>query len=239
MIGSSGRAAVAEPGRVVSVNVGVARPVSWRDRIVHTAIFKYPVDGRVPVLGVNLVGDGQADRDVHGGPDKAVYAYAREDLDWWAGELGRGLCPGVFGENLTVTGTVVTGAVIGERWRIGTVELEVCGPRVPCYKLGIRMGDDGYPRRFAAAGRPGAYLRILVSGSVGAGDEVVVAHRPDHGVTVGAVAHAFHRDHTRAPEILAAPELAEFWRSWAQTLLDRKRRRPSARPDHREQGDAS
>ena len=226
------------PGRVVSVNVGVSRPVSWRGRIVHTAIFKYPVDGRVPVLGVNLLGDDQADREVHGGPDKAVYAYALEDLGWWAGELGRPLHPGVFGENLTVTGTAVTDAVIGERWRIGTVELEVCGPRVPCYKLGIRMGDDGYPRRFAAAGRPGAYLRILVGGSVGAGDEVVVAHRPDHGVTVGAVAHAFHRDHARAPEILAAPELAEFWQNWTQKLLDRELRRSGAHPGRREQGDA-
>ncbi|MGH3872236.1 MAG: MOSC domain-containing protein [Pseudonocardiaceae bacterium] len=207
------------PGRVVSVNVGVPREVSWRGRIVHTAIFKDPVDGRVPVHGVNLAGDDQADREVHGGPDKAVYIYADEDLQWWAGRLGRQLPPGVFGENLTVTGIAVTGAVIGERWRVGTVELEVCGPRVPCYKLGIRMGDDGYPRRFAAAGRPGAYLRILVGGSVGAGDEVVVAHRPDHGVTVGAVAHAFHHDHTRAPEILAAPQLTEFWRTWAQQRL--------------------
>lgn len=222
------------PGRVVSVNVGVPRPVSWRGRIVHTAIFKYPVDGRVPLLGVNLVGDDQADRQVHGGPDKAVYVYAREDRDWWAGELGRGLDPGAFGENLTVTGTAVTDAVIGERWRIGTAELEVCGPRVPCYKLGIRMDDDGYPRRFAAAGRPGAYLRILVSGSVGAGDDVVVAHRPDHGVTVRDVAHAYHHDRARAPEILAAPELAESWRSWARQMLDRDlRRRPPPRVDQR------
>jgi len=234
MTGSPGRAAGVAPGRVVSVNVGVPRPVSWQDRIVHTAIFKYPVDGRVPVRGVNLAGDDQADRKVHGGPDKAVYAYAREDLDWWAGVLKRRLHPGVFGENLTVTATAVTDAVIGERWRIGTVELEVCGPRRPCYKLGIRMGDDGYPRQFAAACRPGAYLRILVSGSVGAGDEVIVTHRPAHGVTVGAVAHAFYHDHTRAPEILAAPELAQTWRKWAQELLDRDR----ARPSRRDQGDA-
>ncbi|HEY6423051.1 MAG TPA: MOSC domain-containing protein [Pseudonocardiaceae bacterium] len=217
--GGNGHAAGAEPGCVLSVNVGVPRAVHWRDRIVHTAIFKYPVDGRVPALGVNLVGDDQADREVHGGPDKAVYAYAREDAAWWADELRRPLPLGVFGENLTVTGIAVTDAVIGERWRIGTVELEVCAPRVPCYKLGIRMGDDGYPRRFAAAGRPGAYLRIQTSGSVGAGDEIIVAHRPDHGVTVGDVSHAYHHDHTRAREILAAPELAETWRSWAHHLL--------------------
>ncbi len=207
-------------GRVVSVNVGAPRPVSWHDRLVMTSIFKFPVDGAVPVRGVNLAGDDQADRTVHGGPDKAVYAYASEDIDWWAAELGRPLGPGSFGENLTVTDRAVTDAIIGERWRLGDVELEVCRPRVPCYKLGIRMGDDLFPRRFAAAGRPGAYLRILGGGSVTAGDGIAVEHRPAHDVTVGAVAHAFHREHSRAGEILAAPELADTWRSWAQKMLD-------------------
>ncbi len=219
------RAADAGPGHVVSVNVGSPRSVSWRDRIVTTAIFKHPVDGRVPVTGVNLAGDDQADREVHGGPDKAVYAYAREDLDWWAADLRRPLRPGNLGENLTMAGVAVTEAVIGERWRIGDAELEVCAPRVPCYKLGIRMSDDAFPRRFAAAGRPGAYLRIVAGGSLAAGDEVLVIHRPEHGVTVGDVAHAYHRDHARAPEILAAPQLADTWRSWAQGLLDRDLRR--------------
>lgn len=209
-------------GILVSVNVGTPRPVAWRAGIAHTSIFKVPVDGPVAVRGVNLDGDDQADRTVHGGPDKAVYAYAREDLDWLAGEVGRPLGPGMVGENLTTAGMAVSDAVVGERWRIGEVELEVCAPRVPCFKLGIRMGDSGFPRRFAAAGRPGAYLRILAEGTVAAGAAVVVAHRPAHGVTVGDVAHAYHHDRAGAAALLAAPELAQGWREWAGSILSRR-----------------
>lgn len=217
------------PGQIVSVNVGGPRIVRWRDRDVLTSIFKDPVAGRIPVRGVNLVGDDQADRSVHGGPDKAVYAYAREDLEWWSEGLDAPLAPGVFGENLTVNGVAVTRAVIGERWRANDVLLEVCGPRVPCYKLGIRMGMDGFPRLFAAAGRPGAYLRVLAEGTVAAGDVLTVEHRPAHGVTVKTVADVFHRDHSRAAELLAAPELAEVWQHWAASLLDRRRKPASIR----------
>ena len=116
------------------------------------------------VEGVNLAGDDQADRRVHGGPDKAVYAYASEDAAWWAAELDREIPPGMFGENLTTEGVDVSGAVIGERWRIGTVELEVCQPRLPCAKLGTRFGDLKMVRRFGEASRPGAYLRIVTRG---------------------------------------------------------------------------
>lgn len=206
-------------GRVVSVNVGTSRQLSWRGRIVQTAIVKDPIVGRVVAAGMNLEGDDQADRSVHGGPDKAVYVYAAEDIDWWAEQLGRALRPGVVGENLTLADQAVSTAVIGERWRIGDAHLQVCGPRTPCYKLGIRMGDDGFPRRFAAAGRPGAYLRILANGAVGADDRVAVEHRPKHGVTVADVATAYHHDHARAAEILAAPELADHWVRWAQSIL--------------------
>src|SRR4051812_28411845 len=157
---------IAPGARIVSVNVGAPRLVRWRKRDVLTSIFKDPVAGRVAVQGVNLAGDDQADRNVHGGPDKAGYAYAQEDLDWWSAELGVPVTPGVFGENLTVAQVAVTEAVIGERWRVHDVLLEVCGPRTPCYKLGIRMGADRFPRLFAAAGRPGAYLRILAAGSI-------------------------------------------------------------------------
>lgn len=208
----------ASRARVESVNVGTPTLVRWRARDVLTSIFKDPVEGRVAVQGVNITGDDQADRDVHGGPDKAVYAYAREDLDWWSDRLGAPLPPGVFGENLTLAGVAVTEAVIGERWRVNDVLLEVCGPRVPCYKLGIRMGEDGFPRLFAAAGRPGAYLRILAAGTVAAGDGLTVEHRPTHGVTVQAVADAYHRDHSRAAELLAAPELPHDWQRWARSL---------------------
>src|SRR6266508_4466302 len=139
---------------VESVNVGRPRAVPWRGETVVTAIWKAPVAGRVPVRGVNVDGDEQGDPEVHGGVDKALYTYAGEDADWWAEQLRREVGPGSFGENLTTRGLDVTGAVIGERWRAGGVLLEVSSPRVPCFKLGIRMGSQQFPRRFAAAGRP-------------------------------------------------------------------------------------
>jgi MOSC domain-containing protein YiiM len=202
-------------GVVESVNVGTPREVSWRGRMVRTAIWKAPVAGRVRVRGVNVDGDDQADREVHGGVDKALYAYAAEDLDWWSGQLGRELGPGSFGENLTVRGLDVSGTLVGERWRAGSTLLEVSQPRTPCFKLGIRMGSQRFPRRFAAAGRPGAYLRILEEGELAAGDPVEVVHRPGHGLTVAEVARIYHADHAGAARLLEVPELADDWRQWA------------------------
>ncbi len=175
-------------GEVRSVNVGAIRRVEHRGREVTTGIWKEPVAGPVAVRGVNLEGDDQADRRFHGGPDKAVYAYAVEDYAWWEAELGRALAPGTLGENLTVEGIDLAAAVVDERWLVGTAVLEVCQPRTPCWKLGLRMGDDGFPARFSAAGRPGAYLRISREGEVGAGDEVIRFHIPDRGLTIGEVA---------------------------------------------------
>ena len=169
--------------------------------------------------GVNLDGDDQADRSVHGGPDKAVYAYASEDLAWWAEGLGQPVEPGSFGENLTTAGIDRSEAVIGERWAIGSTLLEVSQPRVPCFKLGIRMGDPTFPRRFAQAGRPGAYLRVVAEGSLRAGDVIRPVSRPVHGVTVGLVTRAYHRDHSLAARILEAPELPEPWVGWARNVL--------------------
>jgi MOSC domain-containing protein YiiM len=208
-------AAMAGP-LVESVNVGRPRPVPWRGQTVMTAIWKAPVPGRVPVRGVNVDGDQQGNPEVHGGVDKALYAYAGEDADWWASQLGREVGPGSFGENLTTRGLDVSGAVVGERWLAGSVLLEVSSPRIPCFKLGIRMGSQRFPRRFAAAGRPGAYLRILAEGEVAAGDPLQVVHRPAHGLTVADVAHIYHRDHAQAPRLLEAPELAGSWREWAE-----------------------
>jgi MOSC domain-containing protein YiiM len=165
---------------VASVNVGGQQDVEWFGRTVRTAIWKSPVDGRVAVRGVNLDGDDQANRRVHGGPDKAVYAYATEDYDWWAAQ-GEDVGPGTFGENLTTTGIDLGGALIGERWRVGSTVLEVAQPREPCFKLGIRMGRASFKEDFAAAGRPGAYLRIVEEGDVGAGDEIDVVHLPPDG----------------------------------------------------------
>jgi MOSC domain-containing protein YiiM len=201
-------------GRVESVNVGAPRAVPANGHTILTAIWKSPVEGRVPLRGVNLRGDDQADRSVHGGPDKAVYAYAIEDTAWWEGELSRSLGPGAFGENLSVSGLAVSGAVIGERWTIGSVELEVAQPRLPCFKLGLRMGDPGFVRAFAKAQRPGAYLAIARDGDVGAGDTVEVVSRPAHGVTSALVSRALLREPELLGEALRAPELPADLRAW-------------------------
>lgn len=201
-------------GTLHSVNVGQPRTVEHRGEPVTTGIWKAPTDGRISVAGVNLAGDDQADRSAHGGKDKAVYAYAGEDYAWWAGELGRDLDPGTFGENLTLAGINLSIAVIGERWLVGTTVLEVCQPRTPCWKLGLRMDDDGFPARFLSAARPGAYLRISRPGELGAGDEVHRFHRPDHGVTVIDVARA-RLEPGLAPRLLDAPELPASILTWA------------------------
>jgi MOSC domain-containing protein YiiM len=210
-------------GRVESVNVGEPRPVQVNGHTVLTAIWKSPVDGRVPLRGVNLRGDDQADRTLHGGPDKAVYAYAAEDTDLWEAELGVALGPGAFGENLTTRGVPVSGAVIGERWTVGSALLEVAQPRLPCFKLGLRMGDPGFLKRFADAGRPGAYLRVIREGEIGAADSIEVVSRPAHGVTSAIVSRAILRE----PRLLAAaqqaPELPADLRAWIQERAGRHR----------------
>jgi MOSC domain-containing protein YiiM len=170
------------------------------------------VDGRIAVHGVNLAGDDQADRSVHGGPDKAVYAYAMEETQWWEANTGRPLGPGAFGENLTTAGIDVSHAIVGERWAVGSTVLEVVQPRLPCFKLGLRMNDPQFPRRFAHADRPGAYLRILQEGDIGAGDQIEIVHRPDHNVTVELIARGYLREHHLLPLALAAPELSHEWR---------------------------
>ena len=204
----------APSARLLSVNVGRPRAVETRRRTVVTAIWKSPVEGRVAVRGVNLAGDAQADRSVHGGPDKAVYAYAIEETREWEGEVGRVLGPGAFGENLTVEGIDVSGALIGERWRVGTTLLEVAQPRVPCFKLGLRMGDPSFVKRFAQASRPGAYLRIVEEGELGAGDavEVDAASLPGHGVTARLVSDALLLDRRLISRALDAPQLSQSLR---------------------------
>jgi MOSC domain-containing protein YiiM len=203
-------------GAVVSVNVGRPRQLSVRHgRALMSAIGKQPVEGRVRVEGVNLAGDDQADRRVHGGPDKAVYAYASEDTAWWRSELGRDdLGAGMFGENLTLAGVDVTGALVGERWRIGDVELEVCQPRLPCAKLGLRFGDPLMVRRFGEAGRPGAYLRIVREGALAAGDAVEILSRPDHEVTVALVSAAILLDESLLARAASAPALPGELARW-------------------------
>jgi len=181
-----------------------------------TSIWKSPVEGKHAVRGVNVDGDDQADRRVHGGRDKAIYSYASEDEAWWTESLGREIGPGVFGENLTLAGIDVTNAVIGERWELGSVVLEVAQPRIPCWKLAARMNDVDFPQKFGDAGRPGAYLRIIKEGEIEPGDSVTVIYRPEHTLTVGDVARIYHHDHEEYPVFLQVPELAETWKRWAR-----------------------
>ena len=157
---------------IVSVNVARLQTLTVNGRERQTGIFKEPVKGRVAVGELGLEGDVQADRRVHGGPDQAVYAYAIEDVEWWESELGRELGPGFFGENLTLNGVDVTGARPGDRWRAGGVTLEVTSPRTPCQKMAKKAGEPGFVKRFAKAGRPGMYLRVVEPGEVAAGDPV-------------------------------------------------------------------
>ncbi len=202
-------------GSVLSVNLADVRTVERRGKPVRTGIWKLPAEGRVHAGPEGFDGDVQADRRVHGGPDMAIYAYAREDIDWWQGELGRQLDDGTFGENLTLSGVEVSSALVGERWRVGGALLEASAPRIPCWKLGVKMGDPRFVKRFGRALRPGAYLRVIEVGAIGAGDEVTVLERPDHGVSVALIAEARLSDHSLAPRLLAAPALPAAWRDWA------------------------
>ena len=147
--------------------------------------------------GVNLEGDDQADRSVHGGPDQAVYAYASEDAAYWSGRLGRELAPGAFGENLTLAGVDVSGARIGERWRIGTVELRVTGPRIPCFKLEAHIGVPGFQKAFLHAGRPARTSRSPRRACCRRATRSRSSTGPDHGVTVALVVEAMWLDRAR------------------------------------------
>ncbi|MCS5508326.1 MOSC domain-containing protein [Curtobacterium flaccumfaciens pv. flaccumfaciens] len=164
-----------------------------------TAIDKRPVTGSVRVRPLGLRADVQANRKYHGGVDQAVYAYADEDAAYFADLLEREVPPGLFGENLRTRGIDVTGAVTGERWRIGdTLVLEVTVPRTPCGTFARRMGVDKWVKRFADEGRPGAYFRVVKSGSVAAGDPIEVTYRPEHGVTIGEIFGDLAPDRARA-----------------------------------------
>ena len=208
-------------GALLSVHVGRPRVVEGVRASVTTAIWKHPVEGRVAVRGVNIDGDEQADLSVHGGPDKAIYAYAVEDVRLWEHELGRDLGEAAFGQNLTTEGVDVSGAVIGERWRVGSTVLEVAQPRQPCFKLGLRIGEPGFVKRFAHASRPGAYLRIVEEGELGAGDPVDVLSRPDHGVTCRMVSDAILIDPALLRVVVAARQLPAGLRSWLDERLAR------------------
>jgi MOSC domain-containing protein YiiM len=206
-------------GRLLAVCVvGDLLPVPGR-RPDSSGIDKRPVEGRVAVHPLGLDGDVQVNRKHHGGEGQAVYAFAQEDADVWAAELDRELPPGRFGENLRTAGLDLTGAEIGERWRVGTTLLEVTAPRTPCANFARFWDVPDLVKRFTARGATGAYLRVLETGDLGAGDEVTVVHRPGHGVTTGLAFRALTTQPYRIPQL--EPALAAFPVKAQAKLADR------------------
>ena len=197
---------------VLSVNVGVVGPTAFSDVRV-TGIDKRPVTdavmvrepGKRGVGGSGVVGDPICDLRHHGGSDQAVYAYAREDLDFWERELGRPLRCGAFGENLSTTDLDVTAALVGERWQIGDAcVLEVTSPRIPCRTFAGWLAEQRWIRRFTEQGRPGAYLRVIVPGPVTANDPIAIVTRPSHDITIGFMFRAMTTEKRLFPELAAA-----------------------------------
>ncbi len=213
--------------RVLSVSVGRPREFEFHGKPAKSAIWKAPVPGRVAARGVNLDGDDQADRGAHGGPDKALYAYAVEDARWWGERLGRPLAAAELGENLTTEGIAVNDALVGEHWAIGSAVFEISEPRVPCWRLGVRMNDPGFVRVFTEALRPGAYMRIVREGDVGAGDAIEVVSRPDHDLTVRDVFRIYTRDRGECGRLLEVPQMSAAWKRWARDMLARRSKEPA------------
>lgn len=168
--------------RLLSVNVGTETPIDGAGKSGRTGIFKRPVEGTVEITPLGLVDDAISDTKNHGGPDQAVYVFGAPDYEWWSDELGRDLPPGLFGENLTVSGLESAAMSVGDRISIGAVVLEVTAPRIPCLTLAVRMGDPAFLKRFRRAERPGVYCRVVQSGEVRAGD--TVTHTPYAGERV-------------------------------------------------------
>jgi MOSC domain-containing protein YiiM len=209
--------------KLLSINVGLPRDVSWRGGTVRTSIFKSPVPGRVRVGRLNVEGDQQSDLSVHGGIEKAVYAYPSEHYAFWSEELpGVDLPPGAFGENFTTEGLLEGAVRIGDRLRVGAAEFVVTQPRMPCYKLGVRFGRPDMLKRFLRSGRTGFYLAVVQEGEVAAGDSFEWIARDEHGVTVADVvalytADAANQDLLR--RVSEAPALPEGWREYFRKRL--------------------
>jgi MOSC domain-containing protein YiiM len=220
--------AMSAPALVVSVNTGRIVRASWAGRPQQTAIDKNPVSGPVAVRRLGLDGDEIGDPRFHGGPHKAVYAYPEEDYAFWGERLGRPVPIGTFAENLTTRGLDVSSAVLGEHWRIGSVLLAPLEIRTPCNTFRKWMGRQGYDasdwmRRFAAEARAGTYLRVLEEGTLQAGDEIHVVHRPDHGITVQTMFRAFMSDRSLLPQLLDVDGLPDHVYDAAQRQRARSR----------------
>jgi MOSC domain-containing protein YiiM len=192
-------------GRVEAVCVSGSDLLPLPDkRPNRSGIDKRPVTGRVAVGELGLAGDVQVNRRHHGGEGQAVYAYAQSDADWWEAELGRALPPGRFGENLRTTGLDLRGAVLGEQWQVGTARLQVTAWRIPCANFARFWEVPDLVKRFAAHGATGAYLRVLETGELGAGDTVEVVARPEHGITVETAFRIVMTQRSRLPELAPA-----------------------------------
>ena len=209
--------------KIISLNVGLPREMTWHGRMVTTGIFKEPVTGRVMMRKLNLDGDRQADLTVHGGEYKAVYCYPVEHYAYWKKELpGRELPMGMFGENLTTEGMLENDVHLGDRFAIGSAEVIVTQPRLPCYKLGIRFGADDMVKRFLASGRTGFYLAVTREGEVGAGDEISLIAREPNAVPVSEITRLYVAKRF-APEdldslrrVMKVDALPESWKGYLQ-----------------------
>jgi len=211
--------------KLISVNAGLPREVVWKGKTVATGIFKEPVKGRVMLRALNLNGDRQADLSVHGGPDKAVYAYPAEHYDYWRRELpGKELPWGMFGENFTTEGLREEDIHVGDRFRIGTAELTITQPRLPCYKLGVKFQSEDMVKRFLGSGRTGFYFSVLREGEVGAGDRIEVIARDANGIAVPEITRLYitKRYSTADLEILhRAVQVRALPESWREYFLSR------------------
>ena len=219
--------------RIVSVNVSEPREIEYRGQVVRTGIFKEPVSGRVWVRRLNIDGDGQSDLKVHGGYDMAVYAYPLEHYPYWEKELGRDAFPhGQFGENLTVEGLLEGTVRVGDVFRIGSVHLQVTQPRIPCYKLAIRMDQElVFPKRFQDSGRSGFYFRVLEEGEIGAGDAIELVERDMQSATIAEFTEIYlHKsnDPEALRRMLAVRDLGDAWRIWFETMLQKAEPVPTA-----------
>ena len=206
--------------KVVSVNVtSVVHEGQWTGSEGRTGIDKRGVLGRVAFAHEQVANDVIIDRNAHGGYDQAVYAYAREDADWWEREIGISIDNGRFGENLTTQGIDVNAALIGERWQIGSAILEVSQPRIPCRVFAGFWQRPTLIKEFMAAGRPGAYLRIIQVGEIGAGDTIEVIHIPKHAITIADLYAAKNGERSKIQEITMVSELSIKYQEWAKALI--------------------
>jgi MOSC domain-containing protein YiiM len=210
--------------KLISVSVGLPRGITWNGGQVETGIFKEPVQGQVPVKRLNLAGDKQADLSVHGGPDKAVYAYPVEHYAYWRRELpDRDLTWGAFGENLTTEGLHESSVHIGDRFRIGTVELLVTQPRLPCYKLGIRFERPDMVKRFLDSQRTGFYFAVAQEGTLQEGDTIEAVFRAVNNLSVGDITRLYVFDTDNREMLRQAVQLEalpESWRNYFAEQLD-------------------